>query len=530
MFDRLFCAFLTAAASLQAAPAPEVSLTPNEAREVANRIRRFADPADTAIMSDALPRHSADGTSLPIAGNTRVIRQSLCRGVAKHYFPSLFQQTWESIATYDRVDRLTQTWIPANKLSWDPAQMPIEGKTKLPLWSGDYWSLRNGATSYRYATGQWFPSYDAAVASYRQPADWKSALNLPLADLTQLVHQWSPAEKWDLTVGDTDFTLTQQQKAAGARYRDETGDVAGWMGLCHGWAAASIAVPRPERPVDFVGASGVKISWLPDEVRSMVTLAWANAEIPTNYVGGRCDEKNAATYPNGRLRQPECFDTNPSTFYLALGNLLGRQGSSFIMDISFDYQVWNQPVVAYRFQYFDPTEPNRTSDDWRKVAVDYDSRFKARDRFQHPLTRGQRDAAGRYDDRGIDKVVGVAATVAYLAETRPSGSAQPTPDDLRRLTFTFDLELSRRGSGYAATGGEWHENAHPDFLWVPRAGITALTAFDRPDVKFTGREIPSPDVTQIASRGSQRGYPICRVLKPLIDSSSGTRTYHCSVR
>jgi len=516
--------------SISASPIHEVNLTPAEGREIQNRLRRFLDPKDASIMSDRIPRYLADGSPLSAGDNTRAIKQSLCRGVAHRYFPSLNDSAWETAGSYDRLPQLAHTWIAENRLSWDPSEVPVEGKTRLPLWSGDYWPLRYGATSYRYSEGKWFSSYDDAVASYSQPSDWRRLLGSPLAEVAKQIHLWSPAEKWDVSVGDTEFTLTRHQKAVGGFYKDNSGEVAPWMGLCHGWSAASIAVPRPERPVDVVGASGTPVRWLPDEIRSMVTLAWANAEIPTNYVGGRCDEKIADTYPNGRLKQPACFDTNPSTFYLALGNLLGRQGSSFVMDVSFDYQVWNQPIQAYRLTYFDATDPSRTSDQWKKVAVNYDARFKAKDRFQNPLTRGMADGSGRYDDRGIAKVVGVAATVAYLAETKPSGAPTATADEIRRMTFTFDLELYEEGGKYSARGGEWHENAHPDFLWLPQAGISALTAFDRDNVPFDGKKVPSRKLTDAASSGSARGYPICTVLKKLIDGSSGTRSYRCAAR
>jgi hypothetical protein len=506
----------------------ELSLSPKESEALSARLKRFAD-GDVSVMKEALPRHSLDGIEVPVSGNTRAIIQSLCRGVAKRYFPGLAAgaNAWEAPASYDRLNQLTQTWIDESRLSWDPAYVPLEGKTKLSLWSGDYWALRNGATSYRYAENKWFTSYEEAVGSYDQPGDWRRALSAPLTEMTKVLHLWSPAEKWDVTVGDDSFSLTRNQKKSGERYKDELGDVPAWMGLCHGWAAAAIGTPRPDRAVDIVGAGNAPVRWLPDEIRSMVTLAWANAEIPTNFVGGRCDEKEAATFPNGRLRQPECFDTNPSTFYLALGNLIGRQGSSFVMDVSFDHQVWNQPVAAYWLTYFDPTDPTRVSDDWRTVMVDYDGRFKAKDRFQKPLTRGMRGVDGRYDDRGIKKIIGVAATVGYLVETRPSGEERPAEDLMRRMTFTFDLELYERNGHYNALGGEWHENAHPDFLWVPKAGVTPYTAFDQSAVSFNGKAAPSAELTRSASAGSRRGYPICRVLKALIDESSGTRTYRC---
>ena len=131
------------------------------------------------------------------------------------------------------------------------------------------------------------------------------------------------------------------------------------MGLCHGWAAAAIFVPAPVLKVTTVGPRGSKIDWYPDDIKALATLAWSRGNFRANQISGRCDTKNPKTYPNGRLSEQECFDTNPATFHLALGNLIGRQGFAFIMDAAYDYEVWNQPILSYEFEYFNPLDPKQ---------------------------------------------------------------------------------------------------------------------------------------------------------------------------
>ena len=67
----------------------------------------------------------------------------------------------------------------------------------------------------------------------------------------------SPSEKYDLTMGDEQFSLTNQQKLEGSKNLGDDHDVESWMGICHGWAAGSVMAPKPIAPVTLVGDSGV---------------------------------------------------------------------------------------------------------------------------------------------------------------------------------------------------------------------------------------------------------------------------------
>lgn len=194
------------------------------------------------------------------------------------------------------------------------------------------------------------------------------------------------------------------------------------------------------------------------------------------------------------------------------------------MDKTFDYEVWNQPIQSYEFTYFNPLNPEETSKKWQEVAVDYDATFKKNDRFQKPLTRGKR-VGNRFDDSGIEKVVGVIATVSYLVEVEPKVGAA-NENAVERVTYTYDLELHQEGDTYVALGGEWHTNAHPDFLWVPAKDEVATTNYDSVEVSYNGKS-PTEALTATAAEASQSGgYPLCRVLKYLVEKSSG-ETYAC---
>ena len=101
------------------------------------------------------------------------------------------------------------------------------------------------------------------VDYYKQPDDFLK-FSLENKDMMHDLDFYSPAEKYDLLVGDPKFTLTNLTKSNGFKWEEEDGTVAQWMGICHGWAIASYASPRPTKIVEVKGLSkGAKLSFLP---------------------------------------------------------------------------------------------------------------------------------------------------------------------------------------------------------------------------------------------------------------------------
>jgi hypothetical protein len=429
---------------------------------------------------------------------------------------------------------LTDTWLEKPVFELD--SLPVSGKSERSLWSDDYWAVKKGLTSYRYSKGDRFEDYRSAIDSYYQPAEWLDILKAPAEEAKSMMSQWSPAEKYDLSVKDELFSLTQEQKREGEAFLKEDGDVEGWMGLCHGWAPASIMIPRPEEPVEWTGPQKTKVVWYPNDIKAMITLAWANGYWESNFVGRRCEQKKLSTYPNGRISSGSCFDNNPATFHLALANLVGIAKSSFVMDKAYDYQVWNQPIVSYEFTYFNPLQKEKRSSDWREVAVKYNNQFKKQDRFQNPLTRGKflEDSDGdeanmrsSSQDGHIKKIVGVIASVVYLVETTPPEfGLEPGENRMARETYLYDLEIAESENREVVTGGEWHQNNHPDFLFVPKKNTTVKSYWDVPSFVFDSAnsetEEQSLNLARLAS--THGGYPLNAVVEALVKSSTPPRS------
>ncbi len=454
-----------------------------------------------------------------------------------------------------------------------------KGQTKRNLWSDDYWRIQWGITAYRYASDESFESWQQAVSAYSQPVDGEEAFlgnsgrlewrksgkkdtgwfdilgahnifdlnsipNSLLSKIADNVENYSPAEKYDLLMGDENFTLTKQQKEEGfgLASRDENSgkilepmDVEPWMGICHGWAPAAYMVPKPDKPVQVRGARGAQLTFWPHDVRALASLAWANGSTQTNYVGGRCNVKSPDAHPNGRTKQTECFDNNPATFAYALAWMVGIKKASFVMDKTFDYQVWNQPIDSYEITFFDPTKDPENKKHWnknyRKVWVDYKN-YKKHDRFQHP----------KYGTRTKDKsllskmkVVGILFTVDYLVEVAPTSGNTPSENATFQASYVADLELlpiKEDGTHYRMAGGEWWDNNHPDFLWTPRKESVAYANLDEVPLPLNiTRNTVSLNTDEEVLTGTVRpashaGYPLCQVLSALVEKSSGDE-YNC---
>lgn len=458
-------------------------------------------------------------------------QKNYCEKFLKKYFPKIQcptekYKTWATFSKNDTVDELTETWIEP---TYELDLIPTQGEIEHDAWSDDYWRTKWGQTAYRYGANQLNPvSYNEAIKLFNPVGEWTGFNFMNPEEIAKKILLWSPAEKYDLTVGDTDFSLTHQQKKEGQDYLNDDGDVEGWMGLCHGWAPAALMTARPRTPVIAKGSENIDVTWYPNDIKAMITLAWANGNYKTNFIGGRCDVKHPETLSNGRLKQQDCFDTNPATFHLALGNLIGRAKTGFVFDKTFDYEVWNQPVIAYETTYYNPLDTKRRSKEWREVAVSYSWRFKSQDRFQNPLSRGKIKAGtDNRDDSEIKYIVGAITSVIYLAEVRPEHSSQIQDDRMFRETYTYDLEIENINGNYVASGGEWHENSHPDFLWIPQKDSIPTTTYDKNIGAISVENEPSPLLTKTAIRSSKIGSPLCGVLKSLIERSTGTDSYLC---
>ncbi|MCI5224189.1 MAG: hypothetical protein D3924_16345 [Candidatus Electrothrix sp. AR4] len=326
-------------------------------------------------------------------------------------------------------------------------------------WSDDYWAFYLGSLGKRYAD----PSFPG-TANWKENYDYIQ--NNPAAGIvavgdTNAINRLSPAEKYDILVGDTDYSLTRKMWNLGKKYYVSKGRVEVWMGLCHGWAPAAYMLPRPTGTATVLAADGqTHLTFYPSDIKALATLLWAKVKYSSRFIGGRCNDRNPAKDPqSGRILSQICFDTNPGTWHLAMVNQIGASQRSMVMDATYDYQVWNQPVVSYSYRYFNP-KTMYYAGSLSEAAV-------ATNDFSN-------DKFVQYRSNETDSIVGIEMKVSYTVENTPSPTSSDTSarDQVKTVCYLYDLELDLAGN---IIGGEWYQNAHPDFLWTPVQGARAVT-------------------------------------------------------
>ena len=225
-------------------------------------------------------------------------------------------------------------------------ELPLRGNLDTQPWSGDYWAKNKGGISYRWQTEE---SFDYDILS-------KEEL---LAASPEEIAELSPAEKYDLLVGNYNFALTYKTLAQGSPTE------ASWSGYCHGWSPAALRFEEPH-PITLQNPDGIEIAFGSSDVKALLT--YFEGEVLTSLTTP--DDDWYAETPvlgsvcaSGKLEDPACTDTNPGAFHIVLGNQIGLEGKGFNMDVDSGTEKWNQPVYAYRAQLIETRPPSQYAEE-----------------------------------------------------------------------------------------------------------------------------------------------------------------------
>lgn len=369
-------------------------------------------------------------------------------------------------------------------------------------WSDDYWALYTGVLGKRYADESYPNSRDWAV-NHDYVLDRPAGAVVASHDAAR-IDLLSPSEKYDLLVGDSTGGLTRAMWSEGRSYYDRYGQVESWMGICHGWAPAAYMLDRPSHEVTLLAADGAtRVRFYPSDIKALASLLWAKVPTVTRFIGSRSNDRDPAIDPeSGRNISPQVFDTNPGSWHLSLVNQIGVARRSFVIDATYDYEVWNQPVVGYRYLYFNPQ------------TLTFANSLEA---ATVPLSSFSRDRFKKWRSNDTTAVLGIGMRLDYVVETRPTHAHVDTPDDdaLHSVIYLYDLELDAKNR---VIGGEWYKNEHPDFLWTPSATARARTPADSLATGFWDQSKALPASWQrAAQRMSGYGAPLGKIVERLVD-------------
>lgn len=371
-----------------------------------------------------------------------------------------------------------------------------QGQVSEVPWSGYYWPIYEGGIGNRYGDPQ-FPR----SSSFKKNLNYYENNYLkPLQPEKEILSRLSPAEKYDYLLNDDQWTLTQAAWSHGKYYLNAYGKVETWMGICHGWAPAAFMVPEPKKAFTLsLGAQRGELTLYPHDVKALISQLWAEAPMSYAFLGGRCNDKNPSMDESGRITSSACFDVNPMEWHLALTHLVGRNGQSFVLDATYDYEVWNQPIYSYKLSYFHPVSHQVGS---LKESIISSSGYS-------------QDIFKKYRSSEAKYLVGVISEIQYVTEEFPYQS-ELDHSALHRLvtvTYYYDLELN---GNYDIIGGEWYQKAHPDMLWKPDRGAV-LEIYGENHTSDWNGFFPIPqDLVQFAIQESSNKTPLTKILNELM--------------
>lgn len=348
----------------------------------------------------------------------------------------------------DRWNRANDPQRFEGQFNYHVSDLPPSGVAENESWPSTYWPTYEDSINHRWRSGELSPAqkYDVAFNGWR-PSDEFMALRpfdrnrpAPGTDWDQAYYQQQGplATHISQSMGnrsDRELAVTNGGRPSG------DWNVESWWGLCHAWVPAAILEPRPLRSVTHNG-----VTFHVADLEALIIAAYNRA--PADMIGGRC---NAGTSDvpverdeHGRPVDVNCHDTNPGSLHVIVTNYLGLQHRGFAMDRTFDYEVWNQPVVGY--------EITRQ----REITAVQANQLLGREGEAYAYNP---DARRFYD---------VHMSLRWVTESH----ASMTPADTARYTrtdyLTYILEIDENDR---IIGGEWYGNSrssHPDFLWNPR--------------------------------------------------------------
>ena len=219
-------------------------------------------------------------------------------------------------------------------------ELPLSGSIDAPPWSGSYWPKHKGGIAYRWMVDE---SHDFDLLDMEE---------IDSAD-PDTIAMLSPAEKYDLYVGNQHWALTHRALAE-SRPTEAT-----WTGYCHGWASASAEYPEPE-PVTVTTPDGIEIPFGSSDIKAL--LSYFRGEIlRSTYVGHDWSVQPRVMGSVCGSQMPSdaaCHDVNPGALHLALANRVGVQGRNLFLDVEPRFERWNQPIYRYQSKFLTSRLPS----------------------------------------------------------------------------------------------------------------------------------------------------------------------------
>jgi subtilisin-like proprotein convertase family protein len=278
--------------------------------------------------------------------------------------------------------------------------------------------------------------------------------------------------------------------------------VATWWGLCHAWVPAAMLEERPLRTVTYNG-----ITFHSGDLEALLILAYHRTS--SVLIGGRCSlfdtreemadalgcrlpeeeafegdtrpecteeqltERVIERDDNGAPVQDACSDTNAGSFHVIMTNYLGLMQQSFAYDRTYNFEVWNQPIVAFEIDKFEEITASQAN-----------------------IILGEEGESYHHNDEAVS-FFEVETSLTYITESNIYDTPPEASRYERQDHYSYILEIDAEGE---IIGGEWTGDslvAHPDFLWEAQARTTSsVYNLDLDNVRMLLNMSREPEVPQ----------------------------------
>lgn len=327
-------------------------------------------------------------------------------------------------------------------------------------WSESFWPSRKGGIAFRWN----HPN--------PQPFTYRLHTKSEIMSMSETeLGQLSPAELYDISQNDYNFTLTKKTLSM---YRPTD---LWWEGICDGWATAANNYPEPNKVV-ITNKDGVKVPFGASDVKALIAMHDTyNSKGRYVRVGERCNARGKvpgegiegadvviAPPPARQANKPACEDVNAGAFHIVLASMIGVNSQGFVAEVDRYADVWNQPVVGYESELVGDVPV--TANDTRNGIV-----RKVQLKTVMTYTEELVPYSPKYEAQGYRGFISkepVTGTPAQSYATR---------------SYEYILELDQSGE---IIGGEWVSETRPDMLWMKAK-----------DPKFMNGKVPLAGLNEI---------------------------------
>jgi inner membrane protein len=192
------------------------------------------------------------------------------------------------------------------------------------IWSSSFFPSWFGGEAGRWSDGSprlaWRTLFGFAPPTEAEAKSWEAAAANGDAAARDRIFRLAPTEKVDLAFGQLGFPATKQ----GLGHSHNASPLPRyWSGRCNGVATAAMYEKEPFRVVDVIGKDGTHVRFHPNDVKSLLSVAYYEPKVEIS-IGKTCRD---VSFDAGAT-----CSMNPAVLVMAIVNRIGLAKQSFLVD------------------------------------------------------------------------------------------------------------------------------------------------------------------------------------------------------